>query len=225
MIKDLFDKLSKTYDQDVIDCDNRGLFPFAGYQNLIDYIAAFINTRTENEPIKLLDLGIGTGFLPSKLFPERLKVVGVDLSTQMLEIAGLRLPNADLYQFDFRLGLPETILHEKFDYIVSTYAMHHLTEEQFIDYIHFMLERLNPFGRIIIGDIMFLNHRERDNVRLANLELWDETEHYHLFDYVIEHINKNLSINFYKISFCSGILIIENYHEHTLQDRELLVKY
>lgn len=225
MLKELFDKLSKTYDQDVIDCDNRGLFPFAGYQKLTDFIAEFINTRTDNGPIKILDIGIGTGYLPSKLYPERLKIYGIDISERMLELSSLRLPDADLYLYDFRLGLPNQLQYEKFDYIISTYAMHHIDDDLFIDYIHFLLNRLNPFGKIIIGDIMFLKRSERDAIRLSNLEVWDEHEYYHVFDDVVNRINKNISLNFYKMSFCAGIIMIENYHEHTLQDRELLVKY
>ncbi len=225
MLKELFDRLSKTYDQDVIDCDNRGLFPFAGYQRVIDYIAQIINTRRDSSPVSILDLGIGTGALSSKLFPERLSIYGIDQSEKMLEIASLKVPTANLFLYDFRLGLPKDINFQMFDYIVSTYAMHHLTEDEFINYLGFLLDRLNPFGKIIIGDVFFLNHREKESCRLANAKTWDDSEYYHVFDRIVEKFKKNLSINFMKMSFCSGIIIIEKYHERTLQDREVLVKY
>lgn len=225
MLKEMFDRLSKTYDQDVIDCDNRGLFPFAGYQALTDFIAAYVNTRSDNDDIEILDIGIGTGYLSSKLFPERVRISGIDISEKMLETASLRLPQADLYLYDFRLGLPEPLRFKKYDYIISTYAMHHLSIEEFINYLDFLFDRLNPFGKIIIGDIMFLNHKEKEMVRLENIESWDNESHYHVFNQIVERFKKNISLNFYKISFCSGIIMIENYHERTLQGQEILVKY
>lgn len=225
MLKDLFDRLSTTYDQDVIDCDNRGLFPFAGYQKVIDLIADIINSRRDTSTISLLDLGIGTGYLSSKLFPERLSIDGIDQSEKMLEIASLKVPNANLYLFDFRLGLPEEIRHHQYDFIVSTYAMHHLDEEEFLNYLSFLVDRLNPFGKIIIGDIMFQNAPEKEACRQANKKVWDDSENYHVFHRVKEKFKKNLSINYMKMSFCSGIIIIENYHEHTLQNCDVLVKY
>lgn len=225
MLKDLFNRLSTTYDQDVIDCDNRGLFPFAGYQKVIDYIAETINTRRDTSTVSLLDLGIGTGYLSNKLYPERLSICGIDQSEKMLEIASLKVPNANLYLFDFRVGLPEEIRYQKFDFIVSTYAMHHLEENEFVEYLSFLIERLNPFGKIIIGDVLFQNHREKEATRLANLKTWDDMEHYHVFDQILEKFKKNLSINFMKMSFCSGIIIIEKYHERTLQNCDVLVKY
>jgi putative AdoMet-dependent methyltransferase len=225
MFKDLYDRMSLTYDADVIDCDDQNRFPFAGYQKTLNLIAEDINRRRDFSSITVLDLGIGTGILASKLFPERMTLFGIDSSKAMLEIASLKLPSGKFYLHDFRAGLPQELSNERFDYIVSTYVMHRLTSEEFINYLDYLIEKLNPFGRIYIGDIMFLNARERENCRLGNLEDWDETAFYHDFDNIVNKLKKKISMNYLKMSFCAGILILENYHEHTLQNCESLVKY
>ena len=225
MLKELFNRLSSTYDQDVIACDNQNQFPFAGYQKILDFIASDINVRRDFSTVSVLDLGIGTGILASKLKPERLTIYGIDQSEGMLEIATLKHPNAKLFLKDFRQGLPQEIAFQTFDYIVSTYAMHHIPDVEFSNYLEYLIDHLNPFGKIYIGDVLFLNYREKESCRQSNLKNWDESEFYHVYEQVIAHLKKQLSVSFMKMSFCSGILIIEKYHERSLHSSEVLVKY
>jgi len=225
MLKDLFDRLSSTYDQDVIECDNQFQFPFAGYQNILSYIAEDINSRRDFSQVSVLDLGIGTGILASKLMPERLTLYGIDISEKMLEIASLKLQGAHLFLKDFRRGIPSELSNMTFDYIVSTYAMHHLTDDEFADYLDYLVDRLNPFGKIFIGDVLFLNNREREICRQAHLKNWDDSEYYHVYDKIVSKLKKSISSSFMKMSFCAGILIFQKYHERTLQSCDSLVKY
>ncbi|MDP3130190.1 MAG: methyltransferase domain-containing protein, partial [Bacillota bacterium] len=125
MIQELFDRLAASYDQGVIESDKENAFPFAGYQKTLDFIADEIAGKARLGRVRLLDLGIGTGLLETRIAPETIELTGVDLSEKMLEICRLRHPDASLHQADFLRGIPsrEDI---KWDVIVSTYAMHHL---------------------------------------------------------------------------------------------------
>jgi len=224
MMKELFDRLAVTYDLDVIESDKENLFPFAGYVRTLDFIAAEIALRTLPDRAKMLDLGIGTGLLETKLKPESIDLTGIDVSSNMLEIAALRHPGARLFCADFRAGIPVAAAEEKWDVIVATYAMHHLTLNEFIDYIDYLTSRLAPYGKIYVGDILFLDYRERENCRLQNMDSWDETEHYHAYDDIVAKISGRLALSFAKLSFCAGVLIISKYHDCTVPSEDRRAK-
>lgn len=48
----------------------------------------------------------------------------------MIDIAKEKMPNGLFIQSDFNLGIPSELAHEKFDYIISSYAIHHLNNEK-----------------------------------------------------------------------------------------------
>lgn len=225
MSKDVFDTMSLSYDQMVIESDLHNEFPFAGYQSLLSMIATEINRRQNTEQIKIVDLGVGTGNLVTLLTPERKTIYGVDTCDKMLEIAALKNPSIELFHHDFQLGLPKELSETYFDYIVATYAFHHIHPDDYINQILYLVDHLTPFGKLLIGDIFFTNMQEKEACHRKNVEIWDDSEFYYTFDWIASHIQKNLAVSFLKVSFCAGILIIEKYHEQTLQKPEVLVKY
>ena len=61
-----FDGWAESYDSDVRESAER--YPFAGYEELMDRIAAqVLGYRRADGPVKVLDLGCGTGVLASRL--------------------------------------------------------------------------------------------------------------------------------------------------------------
>ncbi|MFA5006838.1 MAG: class I SAM-dependent methyltransferase [Candidatus Izemoplasmatales bacterium] len=222
MIQSLFDRLAAGYDQGVVESDRDNEFPFAGYQRTLDLIAAEIAGRARLGRAKVLDLGIGTGLFETRLAPETIEVTGIDLSGGMLEICRLRLPEATLLQGDFTRELPE--VSGGFDAIVSTWAMHHLPETDLVAFLDRLVGLLAPFGRIYVGDVLFADGREREACRLANLEAWDPTEHYHTFEAVLSGLGGRYAVSFMKTSFCAGILIVERFHELSAPESERVLK-
>lgn len=75
----------------------------------------------------------------------------------MIEIAKTKMPNATLIQYDFTKGLPESIINETFDFIICTYAIHHLDHPQQVTFIQKLLKLLSKDGAVLIGDIAFSN--------------------------------------------------------------------
>ncbi|MBU5294455.1 hypothetical protein FYJ27_02870 [Anaerosalibacter bizertensis] len=57
--------------------------------------------------------------------------------------------------FDFSKGLPKALENIQFDYIISTYAMHHLEDKEKINFINKLDEYISNDGEIIIGDVAF----------------------------------------------------------------------
>lgn len=212
---ELFDRMSLNYDQEVAECDAKNEFPFAGYGRVLDFIASEIAHDSHLGKVRILDLGIGTGSLEAKMNPEKFDLTALDLSEKMLEVAQMKLPNARYFLHDFRLGFPEDLKNDKFDLIVSTYAMHHLDFDEWIEYVHFLSQHLTVFGKIFIGDILFMTPQEKAICKNEHAREWDEDghDHYHVYEEILARVCDHLAVSFLKVSYCAGVIILENYHE------------
>ncbi len=89
--------------------------------------------------------------------------------------------------------------------IVATYSMHHLTDEQKIIFLKDLLTHLKDDGKILIGDVAFENREQLDKCRESNVDEWDNDEIYCVVD---ELKSEFPNLNFEKVTFCSGILML-----------------
>lgn len=96
----------------------------------------------------------------------------------MIEAAFRKMPKAHLYQGDFSLGLAEPLKGRYYDFIIATYALHHLTEEQQVLFLRELRERLNTDGKTLIGDVAFETRILMEQCRLSAGEEWDDEENY-----------------------------------------------
>ena len=197
-----FDLWADGYDADVGISDDDNEYPFAGYKNILGSIYSTIMSKKN---ATVLDIGFGTGTLATKLYKNSCTIYGQDFSSRMVEIALEKMPNAHLYQGDFAQGLVEPLQNLSYDFIVATYSIHHLTDEQKIMFLKDLLNHLNDGGRILIGDVAFETREEFDAVREEAGNEWDEEEFY----CIAEELKTEFpSLNFEKITFCSGILTL-----------------
>jgi len=225
LLKEFYDLTASSYDFDLLDYEKSGFFPYADYHHLLDSIASYMSSHQHLDQIKVLDLGVGTAELYTKVEPSRLDLDGVDFSRNMLEIARLKVPNGKFYEHDFLCGLPDEIRNEKYDFIVSTFVIQHLEEDQLIEFIHYCLDKLSPFGKIILGDNIFLDEHEKKSAFEKAGDSWRNDLHFHVYNQIVSKIKEHLALSFMKITSSSGIIIIENYHELSLQYEDNLVKY
>ena len=119
----------------------------------------------------VMDLGCGTGLVSLAAAPRCRRVVGVDISTQMLdwlsaEAESLHLKNLDLLHADMRcVPLPD----QSIDVAVSCYAFHHLSDEGKELAIADARRILRPRGRLVVVDMMFaLSLRSGDRRLITN---------------------------------------------------------
>jgi|SRR5690554_5498863 len=157
------------------------------------------------EKAKVLDVGFGTGVLTKKLYDGGYEIYGIDFSQRMIEIAREKMPLAKLIQYDFSKGLPEELENKQFDYIISTYAIHHLEDEDKIRFINRLEGHLSKDGRIIIGDIAFETRGLLEQCKAKFLDYWDDEEIYFVFDELKESF-PDRDISFTTISHCAGII-------------------
>lgn len=200
-----FDLWANHYDQTVQVSEENDLYPFAGYKNILN---AIFNEVMQKENSRVLDIGFGTGILTHRLYEHGHQIDGIDFSAKMIEIAQSKMSEANLVEWDFTNGLPEVIKAKTYDSIVSTYALHHLTDEEKVEFIRSLLDLLPEDGKIYIGDIAFQSREKLEICREANLDHWDDDEYYFVFDELQAALQSYCKCVFYPFSHCGGVIII-----------------
>lgn len=201
-----FDLWADGYDKSVNISEENNEYPFAGYKEVLNYI---YNQVREQSGTNILDIGFGTAILTTQLYNAGFSVTGIDFSSNMIDIAKQKMPNAALINWDFSKGLPEEIKTQRFDYIISTYAIHHLTDKEKVHFIELLNNLLNEKGKILIGDVSFQTRNELEKSKEKYKESWDNDEIYFIADEILEILNEKYSCRYIKISNCSGVLIVE----------------
>lgn len=200
-----FDLWANQYDQTVQLSEENNLYPFAGYREILNTI---FNEVMQKENSNVLDIGVGTGVLTSKLYEQGHHIHGIDFSMNMISIARERMPDAQLLEWDITKGLPTEIIQNKYDSIVSTYTLHHLTDEEKVQFITKLLPLLKDNGNILIGDIAFETREKLEHCRHQSINYWDDDEFYFVFDELKAVLLNICHLEFYPISHCGGVFII-----------------
>lgn len=202
-----FDLWADGYDKSVGTSDEDGTYPFAGYQKILSEI---YNRVLTNKCNTVLDVGFGTGTLTAKLYEQGCRIWGQDFSEKMIALAREKMPEARLFQGDLSTGLVEECKRNKYDAIIATYSLHHLSDEQKVDFIRKVLPLLHDGGCLYVGDVMFETRTELERQKTLIGEEWDEDEFY----FVVDELKKCIpQVTYEKFSFCAGLLSIKGCRE------------
>ncbi len=138
-----FNKRASSYDDHMLV--NLNLSEF--YQAIADCFEA------QTESIKLLDLGCGTGIQLERLFEKcpNLCVTGIDLSEEMLKILKSKFSDRQVYVF-CQSFINIQIECNTYDYVLSTYSLHHYVEKIKADLYRKIYDSLRNGGVYIEGD-------------------------------------------------------------------------
>ena len=197
-----FDLWADGYDEAVGLSDEENAYPFAGYKEVLGHI---FETVVQRPNASVLDLGFGMGTLTAKLYERGCAVFGQDFSPRMIELASAKMPGARLYEGDLTRGLAEPLRERRYDFIVATYALHHLTDEQKIPFLRALLELLEEDGRLLIGDVAFEKREQLERCRCEAGGEWDDEESY----FVAEELRAAFpQLQFTQVSCCAGILAL-----------------
>jgi len=201
-----FDLWADGYDESVSLSDEKNEYPFAGYKKIMNDIYNIVMSRPES---KILDIGLGTGILAKKLYDNNHEIFGLDFSDKMTETSKVKMPNAHLVKFDFANGLPIQFVNERFDFIVSTYALHHLRDTEKVGFINSLRKSIAEDGLILVGDISFTKDEDRMKCKKDFKSMWDEDEFYFAFDEILNELEYE-NVEYQQISACAGILKLSN---------------
>jgi len=189
-----FNNWARTYDKSVSE-DRGELKIYKNYQKILQRVHDLADSSCMDKP-QVLEIGVGTGNLASKFLDKGYDIVGIDQSREMLCVAKEKYPKLKVRIGEF-LKIPYGDRY--FDIIVSTYAFHHLNEEEKFIAIEEMIRVLKSNGKIILGDLMFENKAEKANIlkSLSKEQVEEiEDEYYSNIDFLkkeFERYNKNLS--------------------------------
>lgn len=195
-----FDLWADEYDKSVGLSDEENSYPFAGYRNVLGSI---FQTVMQKRNASVLDIGFGTAVLTSKLYENGCTVYGQDFSERMLELASEKMPGAHLFPGDITDGLAAPLTERKYDFIIATYSLHHLTDEQKLPFLNMLLGRLAPGGMILIGDVAFGSRAQLEECRKAAGDEWDDEESYFVAD-ELKAVFPSLA--FIGLSNCAGVI-------------------
>ncbi len=198
-----FDLWADGYDQSVGLSDDQGTYPFAGYRQVLNTIYKAILSAGQKT---VLDVGFGTGTLTAKLYEQGCTIFGQDFSPRMIELAQEKMPEANLYCGDFAKGLAEPLVQRRYDAIIATYSLHHLDDEQKVDFLRTLLPLLNEGGCIYIGDVAFANRAALEACRRENGSDWDEDEIYFVYDELHAALP---GLCFERMSPCAGVMTLK----------------
>ena len=198
-----FDLWADRYDESVEITEEEKRYPFAGYGEVLGEIFAIVMSKPA---AAVLDLGFGTAVLTEKLYAHGCKICGQDFSERMIELAREKMPEALLCQGDFSRGLAEPLRARRYDFIIATYALHHLTDERKESLIRELLGLLRDGGKLLIGDVAFKNRAALEACRAEAGDEWDDEEIY----FVADEWKKTFpGFRFEPLSSCAGVLTLE----------------
>lgn len=146
------------YDKDVADETH----PIrAGYDACLNWVAERAAVTADETAV---DLGIGTGNLAARIGGAKL-LIGVDLSNAMMRVAESKLDHHTTVAYvesDLLAYFDDDI---KADVVVSTYAVHHLTEPEKA-LLFERIDRALPIGgRAVFGDLAFESATARSEAK------------------------------------------------------------
>ena len=131
----------------------------AKYSKINPLTELFCKKLPENAFI--LDLGSGTGLPFAKYFVDKgFKVLGIDISTEMIKISKINVPNAEFRE----LSMIELDFVNKFDGIFSNYSMLLLNPTLFKDAAKKIVKSLKINGLLYLA----LNEPREKNANLDN---------------------------------------------------------
>lgn len=153
---ELFDRWSASYDDTVAGGDLEYKEVFVRYDDILQTIANKAHGS-------VIEFGVGTGNLTKKLHEKGFEIVGIEPSDKMREIAQQKLPDVRITKGNF-LTFP--FMDKKVDTIVSSYAFHHLTDEEKEQAIELFADVLNEGGKIVFGDTIFEDEQAKKQAYL-----------------------------------------------------------
>ncbi len=195
---ELFDQWSHTYDDTVTGNDPE-------YEEVFTHYDVILSEVAKNASGTVVEFGVGTGNLTKKLLNRGLNVYGLEPSSEMRKIAKDKLPEVPIWDGDF-LEFPN--ISVPIHTFVSTYAFHHLTDEEKGKAIKKYSQLLTADGRILFADTVFATEDEKKKMiewakrkGFNRLATDIETEYYTTIPVLQTIFNQNgFSVEFKKLN-------------------------
>jgi putative AdoMet-dependent methyltransferase len=130
-----------------------------GYRDVLRWVIREAQITSNS---RVLELGSGTGNL-SELIASCGELVSVDVSENMEAIAKRKVRHLTNRRF-IKADILEVFAQKlgKFDAVISTYTVHHLTDQEKQRLFALVFDHLLPSGSAVFGDLMVQNSSEKE---------------------------------------------------------------
>ncbi len=145
----LFDGWADAYDATVADRDGEYQEVFVNYQDILKQTVKQID---KPEGAKVLDIGSGTGNLGYVASLASYSVTGIEPNQKMRSLAQEKYPSLHFENGSF-LNMP--VRDESIDAIITSFAFHHLSDDEKGEAIKTFSAKLKASGKVIIADTMY----------------------------------------------------------------------
>ncbi len=150
---DLFDNWATHYDETVFAKKGEYFEVFEKYQEILKET---VNQIRFSKGSTVLDIGSGTGNLADVAYQNGYNAIGIEPNQKMRQISQAKYPHIPAQNGSFlTLNVPDNSI----DAIISSYAFHHLDDEEKAKSIKLMASKLRPEGKIIIADTMYVSEQ------------------------------------------------------------------
>lgn len=163
-VEDFYDQLSSSYTDLIKKCVPR-------YEELLNNMFLYLNA--DFKPLRILDLGCGTGNLTQKIiekFPDA-EIDALDLSEEILEECKKRFANKNninYLQADFK---DMQISVNEYDLVMSSIAIHHVEDPHKFELYKKVYQCLKHGGIFIFAD---QTRGITDEIYFKNIACWKE---------------------------------------------------
>lgn len=141
---EIFDEWVHSYDDSVSGKDKEYADVFDKYDEILQAVADLAVSP-------VVEFGVGTGNLTQKMADRGLEVVGIEPNKAMREVTAEKMKNLTLIDGDF-LDFEDRVEAKTF---VSSYAFHHLTDEEKAQAFQLYAEKLPAGGKVVFADTVF----------------------------------------------------------------------
>lgn len=106
----------------------------------------------------------------------------------------------------FPWGWSQELKQQRYDAIIATYALHHLTDEQKVAFFQELLPLLQDNGCIYVGDVAFATRAQLEQCKAQAGDDWDASEIYFVYDELKQAFPQ---LRFEPMSHCAGLLTLK----------------
>ncbi len=184
----LFDEWAANYDETVSGSDDQYVDVFLNYDHILETVASHAEGS-------VIEFGVGTGNLTARLFEKGYQVLGIEPSTEMRKKAKKKLGSLSIVDGDF-FHFP--VDENGVDTFVSTYAFHHLTDDEKEKAIALYSNILKSGGKIVFADTIFSTKEDKQaTIETAETNKFDRlaedlrTEYYTTIPYMKSVLEKH----------------------------------
>jgi putative AdoMet-dependent methyltransferase len=155
---ELFEGWADSYDESVTGHDLEYKEVFLNYEMILQEVANLVEGS-------IVEFGVGTGNLTLKLLEnEGTTVTGFEPSPTMRVKAQEKLPGTTILNGDFI----DFEMNGRIDAFVSTYAFHHLTDQEKAIAVNKYSELLEEGGKVVFADTVFeTSERKQETIEKA----------------------------------------------------------